>query len=116
MSRRFSENTALRQEQGSAKPSSVEAVLRQALRKFGIDQELTKYKFVLHWPEIVGQDIADRTKPESLAHGVLSVRVVDSVWAQELGFHKQAILKRLKRYLEPDQNVEDVRFFVGNLR
>ena len=83
------------------------------LSKYGLDEKIARYKFITHWAEIVGDDIAERTKPECLRGGALVIRVNSSIWAQELSFQKETILRKLKKFLEGDEIVEDLRFYVG---
>lgn len=93
----------------------IESVLKGALRQCGLDQDIARYRFVTHWSEIVGESIAERTRPECIRQGQLVVRVLDSVWAQELSFRRDAILKRLQRFLDSGEIVSDIRFYVGTL-
>jgi predicted nucleic acid-binding Zn ribbon protein len=93
----------------------VEAILTKALKKHGIDKEISRYKFILHWPEIVGPEIAKRTKPECIRRGVLVVKVCDSAWTQELTLRKEAILTRVQRFLGEEENVKDIQFMVGEI-
>lgn len=93
-------------------PQKVNGVLRAALRRYGIDKDLARYQFVTHWNEIVGEDIAKRSKPECFRNGALIVRVSDSAWAQELSFRKDVILQRLRRFINDDEVVNDVMFYV----
>ncbi len=95
-------------------PEAVQGILESAFRKFGIKEELSKYQFVLHWRAIVGDDIAKRTKPESLKNKTLVIRVTDSTWSQELVFHKELIIKRLNSFLK-SQAVDNVLFVVGSV-
>ncbi len=94
-------------------PQAVELVLKNAFRRFGLDKKIASYRFVLHWKEIVGEEIAKRAFPERIQRDVLSVRVTSSVWAQELTFQKSVIIHRLQKYLGEDQTVRDIRFYVG---
>ena len=96
-------------------PTAVETILSNALKQAGLDERIARYDFVLHWPQIVGEEIAKRTRPECIRGRCLVVRVIDSVWAQELSFHKQAILVRLKRHLKRGEMLEDVAFVVGDI-
>ena len=91
---------------------SIQNILSRALGKHGLDREIARYKFVLHWDEIVGEEIARRAKPDSIRGTTLMVKVSDSVWAQELSFQKEVILKRLKRFLSNGETVRDIQFFV----
>ncbi len=97
-------------------PERVQKVLTSALSKFGLDKDIARYQFVLHWKEIVGEDIAQRTQPECFRNGALVVRVKDSSWAQELSFQKDVILKKLRNFISADVQINDVQFYVGQLR
>ena len=94
-------------------PTAVEQILTNLLKKRGLDKQIARYKFVMSWKEIVGEEIAKRTRPECIQKGALVVRVCDSAWAQELSFQKHVILKRLKRYLAEGEIVKDLIFSVG---
>ena len=94
-------------------PMSVDKVLESAFRRYGIDADVKRYKFVLSWPEIIGRELAQYTKPEQIRNRALVVRVCNSTWAQELVFHKEAILRRLRPYLEAGEVVEDIQFKVA---
>lgn len=98
-----------------SKLEGIQGILQGALKRRGLDQAIAKYQFVLKWPEIVGGEIAKRTRPEFLKNGTLFVRVAESVWAQELTFQKDVILNRLKRYVPEKDAVTDVKFVVGVL-
>ncbi len=93
--------------------SSAEEVLKSVLKSSGLDREIARYRFVLHWEEIVGSNIAKKSKPECLRNNALVVRVADSSWAQELSFQKEVILSRLKRFLNDNDIVDDMQFYVG---
>ncbi len=97
------------------RPDGVRKVLNLALRRHGLNQRIARYQFVLHWSEIVGEDIARRTRPECVQGTELVVRVSDSVWAQELSFYKEKILGRLKEYFK-DSAPESIRFYVADLK
>ena len=98
-----------------SKPVAAEAILKRALKKYGLDRDIARYHFVLKWEEIVGAEIARRSRPECIRGKSLFVRVADSMWAQELSFQKAVILHRLKKYVADGQQVEDIRFCVGEL-
>jgi predicted nucleic acid-binding Zn ribbon protein len=97
-------------------PLPVEQILRRALSKYGLDNEIARYRFVLHWKEIVGEEISKIAKPECIKNRALVVRVTDSAWAQELSFQKRIILARLKKFLGKDDVVDEVLFYVVGAR
>lgn len=94
-------------------PKTIQFVLERVLKRRGLDKKVAQYRFVEHWEEIVGEEIAKRAKPDRIQGSCLIVRVQSSVWAQELGFLKQVFLSRLKRYLDSPGMINDIRFQVG---
>lgn len=94
-------------------PDSAARVLTRALKRYGLDKDIARYQFILHWKEIVGDEIAKRATPECIRGDVLVVRVKDSAWAQELSFQKDVILKRLARFSKEELALTDVHFYVG---
>lgn len=64
------------------------------------------------WKIIVGQRVAERTRPASLQDGTLLVYVASAVWAQELTLLSPAILERLARAGVP---AKALRFRVGDI-
>lgn len=96
-------------------PTAVDTILDSALKHFGLDEKIAQYSFVTRWAEIVGDEIAKRSRPECIRGKCLVVRVVDSVWAQELSFHRQSILSRLKRFIKKEEMLDDVAFIVGEI-
>lgn len=91
----------------------VKKTLSGILSKYNLDKEFARYEFVLHWPDIVGPEIAKRTKPECIRNKCLVVAVINSVWAQELSFNKLTILRKLKARLSDPSVVDDVSFYVS---
>ena len=90
-------------------PEVLNKVIDLAFKRFGLAGEVNKYKFVLHWGEIVGPEIAKRSKPEYLKGSTLVVKVTDSAWSQELSFHKNVIISRLNSFLGKNE-ISDVLF------
>ena len=93
--------------------ASIDGILAAVLKKNNLDFKLARYEFVLHWAEIVGPEIAKRTRAECIRAGILIVAVNNSVWAQELSFNKTMILKRLKEKLSQPDCVKDISFYVS---
>ena len=71
-----------------------------------------------HWRAAVGARIADRARPIALERGVLVVKVVTSVWANELSMLAPQIIKKLAESApngSPGVEVKSLRFRVGPL-
>jgi predicted nucleic acid-binding Zn ribbon protein len=96
-------------------PASVQGILAKALARNGLDEKVQRYAFAQHWKEIVGEVIAARSRPECLRRKSLVIRVQSSVWAQELSFLKEVIIRRMQPFLGEGQTVEDLQFYVAEL-
>lgn len=97
-------------------PRAAGEVLRSTLKYFRLDKKAERYAAFPYWREIVGEKIAEIAFPEKiLRNRILVVRVEDAVWAQELCFHKQAILDKLHQ-LALGAVIEDIRFITGSPR
>jgi len=68
-----------------------------------------------HWPEIVGEALASRSRPDRYGKGTVWVAVQGSAWAQELRMSKDVILERLRAHAGDPSLFSDVRFGVRPL-
>ena len=91
----------------------VKGILAKALAYKGLDKKVERYEFILHWREIVGDQVADVTKPEYISRRALIVTVKHPAWAQELNFMKPVLLQKLARFLKRGDVVNDIVFRVG---
>jgi predicted nucleic acid-binding Zn ribbon protein len=92
---------------------SINSALHSTLQEFNLVDGFMRYQFVVRWPEIVGEEISKRAKPECLRGSTLVIRVCNSAWAQELSFQKQVILNRLERFNDYGKKITDIRFCVS---
>jgi predicted nucleic acid-binding Zn ribbon protein len=95
--------------------AKIKGILAKALAHKGIDKKIERYEFILHWDKIVGERLAEVSKPEYISRRVLLVRVLHPVWAQEFTFMKSSLLVKLAPYLKVGDIVEDMIFRVGPL-
>lgn len=90
--------------------TKVKAILSRVLSHRGLDKRVERYEFILHWPEIVGERLAQVSKPECIRNRALIVNVIHPVWAQELTMIKPVLLESLAKYLKPGDIVQDMVF------
>jgi predicted nucleic acid-binding Zn ribbon protein len=86
----------------AAEPSTLESVgplIRNVLRRFGLDRRLEEFRAVGLWPEVVGPLIAVQSRAVEIRDGVLFVHVESNVWMQELGMLREEIAARLNARL-----------------
>ena len=93
----------------------VKSILGKALAKQGLEKKIDRYRFMAHWPEIVGAGLTGVCKPDYFSKDTLVVRVINSGWAQELGFLKPSILQKVASFMPAGQKIEDIIFRVGPL-
>lgn len=64
------------------------------------------------WKELVGENGFKHSRPTAIRNKVLSIRVDNSAWMQELSMRKRDILKGLKRKLGKDR-ISEIHFRIG---
>jgi hypothetical protein len=74
-------------------------LLGALLAGWGLDERLHQYQALLIWDEVVGPQIAARTRPEKIRDGVLEVCVDQPTWMQQLQLLKPQILAKLNARL-----------------
>lgn len=92
--------------------TKVKGILSKVLSHRGLDKKVERYEFILHWHEIVGERLAEVSKPECIVNRQLIVNVLHPAWAQELTMIKPVLLESLARYLPPGDVVRDMMFRV----
>jgi hypothetical protein len=92
---------------------STKDILPLTLRKLGVKRQLDIQTVILHWPDIVGNDIALQSRPTSSKNGVLFVAVQTPVWGHHLSMLKEQLLKKIHDYLG-QKLLEDIKFYAGN--
>jgi predicted nucleic acid-binding Zn ribbon protein len=83
--------------------------LPAVLKSFGLEQKFRDQKVLALWPEVVGEQIAARTRAVRIEKGVLFVHVDHGAWMQELHFKEKELVKKL-REKAPQSGVRRIRF------
>jgi hypothetical protein len=69
------------------------------LKGLGLDERLQQYRALIIWEEVVGPQIAARTRPIRIREGVLEINVDQPTWRQQLQLMKPKILAQLNAEL-----------------
>lgn len=80
-------------------PQLIDSVVNRMVNDHGWDTSLRVHGVMARWPDIVGEEIADHTTPESYADGKLSVRTDSTAWATQLKLLAPTLVKRLNEEL-----------------
>ncbi len=81
----------------------LESVLRQIERQYRSPAQRHWRLVVELWPQVVGAQLAQQTKPENIRSQVLLVAVANPVIVQTLMFERSRLLKRLNQQLAARQ-------------
>ena len=79
------------------------------LKKNNLETGVNQNNALLIWESVVGDKIGQNTTPDKVEHGVLTVKVKNSTWRQELVFEKQSILTKLNLKLG-NKTIREIRF------
>jgi predicted nucleic acid-binding Zn ribbon protein len=97
-----------------SEPRHIGDVLSQLIARRGYARVQSAGAFAEAWSQAAGERLAKCTRAVAVKRGVLEVLVGSSTLAQELGFEKKNLVKKLTGLL-PDEKIRDVRFKVGPL-
>lgn len=84
-----------REERPPSHPERIGPLLEAALERLGIAREVASQSALSRWDRIVGEAIAEVTRPKAVSNGVLFVEVASSGWLTELNLMRRDILARL---------------------
>ena len=88
-------------------------MLARLLDRHGVARELREHRILARWPELVGEQLAQRTFPDGLERGLLWVRVANSSWLHELSFLRESLIDQINRELGDPPLVRELRFHIG---
>jgi hypothetical protein len=74
-------------------------LVEKLLKGFGLDERLHQYRALIIWEEVVGPQIAARTRPIRIREGILEINVDQPTWMQQLQLMKPKILAQLNAEL-----------------
>ena len=93
-------------------PVPLGRVLHPYMHRSGLIPKIRENRILEAWEQIVGKGVAEATEPARLQNRTLQVKVANSVWMQELQFHKKLMLQKVNEFLgEPF--LQDLRFILG---
>ena len=87
----------------------LDITIRDFLINTGLENGVNQQKAVIIWPKIVGTKIAENTTAELVDFSVLTIKVKNSTWRNELYLKKDIILEKLNKELGPN-TIKELRF------
>jgi predicted nucleic acid-binding Zn ribbon protein len=89
-------------------PVSIQGALQETLQAQGLGHLLQEARLREKWTELMGKRAAGIAEMESLKDGLLSVRVADAAWRNELHYQRDALRLKANQILGMN-TVKDVR-------
>ena len=83
----------------AGRPVRVDSVLAALLEKHGVKEQVERMSVLDHWPELVGEHVAEVTKAKGVSEATLFVEVRTSAWLMELNIMKGEFLARVNERL-----------------
>ncbi len=71
-------------------------VLKKILKEYQLESSLFNEKLFNSWPEIVGEKLAKICQPVYFNEGILTIKVKDQIWREELGKNQKELLNSIK--------------------
>jgi len=89
-------------------------ILGGALNKFRADSDLELTSIFTVWKNVVGDAIANNSKPAGFKGKILIVYVSSPVWMQELQYYKKDMITKINDALGKEL-VCDIKFKIGSV-
>lgn len=93
----------------SRKMTRIGDVLPSVLKRLGLEQRFKEQAVLALWPDVVGPELASRTRATRIEKGVLFVHVDHGAWMQELHFIEKDLVRRM-RAAAPGVDLKQIRF------
>lgn len=87
----------------------LDSLINQIVSDSDIGKKIKKFNIFNHWPDIVGCDIGNKTKPEKLLRQTLYISVTSSTWANELNLMSGQLIKKINDFVG-ETVVKELRF------
>lgn len=87
----------------------IGSIIGSVVDRMGINSKLNISSVFNHWQEIVGKEIAERSRPRRLAGMTLHISVTTSTWANELSLMSEELIDRINAFTG-EEVVKKLRF------
>lgn len=84
---------------GREDPVPIADVLGDLVRQQGWDERLTTQRVFSDWAGVVGPEVAEHSRVESMAEGIVHIRADSTAWAKQLQLLAPTIVRRLNAEL-----------------
>ena len=83
-------------------------LLPRVLRGLGLEGQFEEGRLRAEWKSVVGEAIADRSRPLRVRGKTLLVEVRNNIWMNEIQFHRNEIVRKLNEEF-PKLKIDEIR-------
>jgi len=80
------------------RPAILGDILTSILKRNGLEKGFKGAKVVAHWTEIVGEGMAEHTRPAAIEGGILYLEVDSAAWRTQLFAMKKEIIRKVNDF------------------
>ena len=91
------------------KIEDIGSIIGSVVDKMELSKKLKISNIFNHWEDIVGPEIAKKSKPQKLVRKTLYVSVTTSTWANELSLMSEKLIEKINSFTGEDV-VKNIRF------
>ncbi len=95
--------------------NSLREIVPRMMKSIGLEKRYKDEMIIFNWRQIVGEEIADNTRPGRISRRVLTLAAKNAVWAHHLSTLKEEIIAKINAYAG-EKAVSDLKFQAGYLR
>jgi len=90
-------------------------ILLSALHRTNLERKLQETKIFLDYEMMVGEKIAEISKPTFMQNGILFIGVKNHIWLHELYMLKLELINKINSHL-PNPLVKDIKFQISDIK
>jgi len=87
-------------------------IIPMTIKNLNLQKKYNAQSVIVHWKEIVGDDISAHAYPVIVQSGILIVGVNNSVWCHHLSMMKENIMDKINSFIG-EKIILDIRFKAG---
>ncbi|MFQ5601782.1 MAG: DUF721 domain-containing protein [bacterium] len=90
-------------------PKKLGESISKLIKALGVEKKIKEQELLRNWSSLMGEKISKVTEVEKVVDGILFIKVVNSIWRNELFYMKRELLQIIEKKI--GQNIiNDIRF------
>lgn len=94
---------------------SLRDILPRMIKNMGLAKRYEAELIIFNWRQIVGDNIADNTRPGKISRRILTLAAKNAVWSHHLSTMKEEIIAKINAFAG-EKAVSDIKFMAGYFR